>query len=202
MTGTTSAAGAERSVLQEALQDARDSVLRAVGGVGEYDLRRPMTPTGTNLLGIVKHLASVQYGYLGDVFGSPSPERMAWIDDGSVWEGADMWATPDESSDYIIGLYRRSSEHGDRTIAEHDLGDIGIVSWWHEGAQQLTLRGAIVRMISETAQHAGHADITRELIDGFAGDDHDSIGDDAHWQRYVARISDAAATFQDDRRAP
>ena len=63
-----------------------------------------MTPTGTNLLGLVKHLAGLEYGYLGESFGHPAPETMAWIEDGSIWQGADMWATPDESSEYITGL--------------------------------------------------------------------------------------------------
>lgn len=185
----------EKSVLHKALQDARDHVLRTVVGLNEYDLRRPMTPTGTNLLGLLKHLASVQYGYLGDVFGNPSPERIPSLEGGAASEGADMWATPDESCDFIIDFYRRSCEHGDRTIAEHDLDDVGIVSWWGEGKQELSLRGAIVRMISETAHHAGHADIVRELIDGSTVDR--SPGDDAFWQGFVGRIADAAATFED-----
>ena len=76
-------------------------------GLSEYDMRRPMTPTGTNLLGLVKHLADIEYGYLGESFGRPAPETLSWVADGSVWDGADMWPAADESSEYIIGLYRR-----------------------------------------------------------------------------------------------
>ena len=56
-----------------------------------------MTPTGTNLLGLVKHLAGLEYGYRGEPFGHPAPETVSWIEDGSIWQGADMWAKPDES---------------------------------------------------------------------------------------------------------
>ena len=55
--------------------------------LGEYDRRRPLTPTGTNLLGLVKHVASVEAGYLGDVFGRPSPESLPWFDDGAEPSG-------------------------------------------------------------------------------------------------------------------
>jgi hypothetical protein len=187
----------EKALLQESLRQHRDDLLWKLDGLSEFDLRRPMTPTGTNLLGLVKHLAGIEYGYLGGVFGRPAPERLAWMDDGSVWEGADMWANPDESSDYIIGLYRRACAHGDRTIAELDLDVIGTVSWWKEGKREATLRRLIIRMIGETARHAGHADIVRELIDGSAGQSRDNtnLPDDQSQQEFVARIEAAAAAF-------
>jgi hypothetical protein len=101
--------------LHRKLQAGRAGLLSKLEGLSEYDLRRPMTPTGTNLLGIIKHLAGVEYEYLGASFKRPSPETMSWIEDGSLWEGADMWATPDESSEYLIGLYKslcaRRSDH-------------------------------------------------------------------------------------------
>ncbi|WP_233493646.1 mycothiol transferase [Desertihabitans brevis] len=56
----------------------------------DFDLRQPLTPTGTNLLGLVKHLVGLEYGYLGFCFGRPG-ERLSWVEDGSVAEGADMW---------------------------------------------------------------------------------------------------------------
>ena len=65
-----------------------------------------MTPTGTNLLGLVKHVASVEAGYLGDVFGRPFPEPLPWFDEDAE-PNADMWATADESRDDIVGLYHR-----------------------------------------------------------------------------------------------
>ena len=55
--------------LHRYLQIGREALVWKLDGLSEYDIRRPMTPTGTNLLGIVKHVASVEAGYLGDVCG-------------------------------------------------------------------------------------------------------------------------------------
>ena len=74
------------------LDQSRAVMLAKLEGLSEYDARRPITPTGTNLMGLVKHLASMEYGYLGDCFGRPAPEPLPWVEDGSVWDGADMWA--------------------------------------------------------------------------------------------------------------
>lgn len=177
------------------LQQGRDGLVSKLDGLGEYDLRRPLTPTGTNLLGLVKHLATMEYGYLGTCFGRPPPETLAWEEDGSIWEGADMWATPDESSEYIVGLYRRANAHGDRTIAELDLDAPGRVPHWPAERADSTLGVLLIRMVAETAQHAGHADIVRELIDGRAGADHDDFGGDETWRAYLARIQEAADVF-------
>jgi len=188
--------------LHRKLHLSRAAVLSKLDGLSEYDLRRPMTPTGTNLLGLVKHLASMEYGYLGDSFDRPTPETLPWVEDGSIWDGADMWATPDESSAYVIGLYRRACAHGDRTIDELDLDAPGAVAHWPAEGRATTLGVIVIRMLAETAQHAGHADIVRELIDGRAGADRDEFGGDAEWIRYVERIRDAADHFKPDRADP
>ncbi len=181
--------------LHRKLQAGRAGILSKLADLSEYDLRRPMTPTGSNLLGIIKHLAGVEYEYLGESFKRPAPETMSWIEDDSIWQSADMWATPDESSEYLIGLYKRACAHGDRTIASLDLKAPGWVAHWAEGKRDTTLGVLLIRMVSETAQHAGHADVMRELIDGRAGPDHDAVGDEAWWREYVAGIQAAADSF-------
>lgn len=110
-----------KEILWSALRGSREAFLWKLEGLGEYELRRPMTPTGTNLLGVMKHVAAEEYGYLGETFGRPAPEQLACFDDGTVWEGGDMWATPDESAAYIKGFYRRASAHADETIRTLDL---------------------------------------------------------------------------------
>ena len=180
--------------LHRQLQASRAVLLAKLDDLSEYDRRRPMTPTGTNLVGLVKHLAGLEYAYLGEPFGYPVPERMSWIEDGSIWHGADMWAKPDESSEYITGLYRRACAHTDGVVAALDLAAPGSVAHWPEDRRGTTLGVLLIRMVAETAQHAGHADIVRELIDGKGGPDQDAI-DEATWREYLAQVQAAADAF-------
>ena len=191
--GEGSAVSDLKEELHNKLQASRATLLSKLDNLSEYDRRRPMTPTGTNLLGLVKHLAGLEYGYLGESFGYP-PESMSWIEDGSIWQGADMWAKPDESSEYITGLYRRACAHADGVIAALDLDAPGSVAHWPEDRRDTTLGVLLIRMVAETAQHAGHADIIRELIDGKGGPDQDEF-DEPTWQEYIAQVKNAAATF-------
>lgn len=176
------------------LRASRATMLGKLDGLSEHDRRRPMTPSGTNLLGLVKHLAGLEYGYLGESFGRPAPEVLPWVADGSIWDGADMWATPEESSEYLTGLYRRACAHADATIAALGLDAPGSVPHWPEDRRDTTLGVLLIRMVDETAQHAGHADIVRELIDGAAGSDHDAY-DAAFWAGYLAKVQAAADAF-------
>ncbi len=180
--------------LHHKLRASRAALLSKLDGLSEYDLRRPMTPTGTNLLGLVKHLAGLEYGYLGESFGYPPPESLSWIEDGSIWQGADMWARPDESVEYITGLYRRACAHSDGVISALGLEAPGSVAHWPEDRRATTLGVLLIRMVAETAQHAGHADIIRELIDGKGGPDQDDV-DEAAWREYVAQVQAAANAF-------
>jgi Protein of unknown function (DUF664) len=184
-----------KEILHDKLRETRAALLSRLDGLGEYDLRRPLTPTGTNLLGLVKHLAGLEYLYLGESLGRPGPETLRWVEDGSIWDGADMWALPSESSADLIGLYHRACGHADQVIDELDLDAPARVEHWPEDRRGTTLGFLLVRMVAETAQHGGHADIARELIDGRGGSDHDML-DDRSWREYVARIAAAAETFR------
>ncbi len=180
--------------LHRKLQAGRATLVSKLEDLSEYDRRRPMTPTGTNLLGLVKHLAGLEYLYLGESLGHPAPETMSWIADGSIWQGADMWARPDESSDYITGLYGRACAHADGVIASLDLDAPATVPHWPSDRRDTTLGVLLIRMVAETAEHAGHADIVRELIDGKGGPDQKDI-DDETWRAYVAQVQAAASAF-------
>lgn len=185
----------EKETLKRYLQLAREALLWKLEGLSERDVRWPMTSTGTNLLGIVKHVASVEIGYLGDVFGRPSGEPLPWFADDAP-DNADMWATAEESRAYIIALYHRSWKHTDQTIDELPLDALGSVPWWPPDAREVTLHRILVHMINETARHAGHADIVRELIDGKAGLRADNSNlpehDTTWWADYVATVKQAA----------
>ena len=181
--------------LQRYLQIARDAVLWKLDGLSEYDIRRPMVPTGTNLLGLVKHLASVELGYFGDTFGRPSGEPLPWFEEDAE-PNADMWATPEESRQQIVDLYHRTWAHSDATIDALALDTTGRVPWWPDDRSEVTLHRVLIHMIAETNRHAGHADLVRELIDGAAGlsESNDNLpGDDpAWWATYRARLEQAA----------
>src|SRR3954470_6495584 len=111
------------------LQRERESLLGKLDGLSDYDVRRPMTPTGTNLLGLLKHLAFVQLGYFGEVFGRPSERAEPWDE---ADPNADMWATAEESRQDIIELYEFSGRHADATIEALPLDAVGEVPWWPE----------------------------------------------------------------------
>lgn len=181
--------------LRHYLQAARDALLWKLDGLSEYDVRRPLVPTGTNLLGLVKHVASVEVGYLGATFGRPFDEPLPWYEDGAE-PNADMWVTPDESRDDIVGLYHRAWAHSDATIDALPLDAVGQVPHWPPHRRELTLHRAVVHLIAETHRHAGHADIVRELIDGSVGwrRDLDNMapGDRAWWAGYRERLEQAA----------
>ncbi|WP_405070165.1 DinB family protein [Kribbella sp. NBC_01510] len=185
-----------KAELLRVLQGGRAQMLTKLDGLSEYGRRRPSTPTGTNLLGLVKHLAGLEYGYLGQSFGRPPRERPSWFRDDPYAE-IDMWATPDESSDYITGVYRQVGAHSDRTVTELDLDSPGRVEHWADGHRETTLGVLLIRMVAETAQHAGHADIIREQIDGRLGDDEATVGADAvFWRHRRNRVQEAADHYR------
>jgi uncharacterized damage-inducible protein DinB len=184
-----------KTMLQRYLQRGRDALLWKLEGLSEYDVRRPMTQTGTNLLGLVKHVASVEAGYLGDTFGRPFPEPLPWFEDDAE-PNADMWATADESPEEIVAFYRRVWLNSDATIEALELDAPGSVPWWGDRSA-VNLHQILIHMIAETNQHAGHADIVRELIDGAAGlrADNDNLPpgvDDDWWAQYRARLEEVA----------
>ena len=180
------------------LQTLRDAVLWKLDGLSEYDARRPMTPTGTNILGLVKHLAFVEAGYFGDTFGRPFPEPTYPDDTEGMDHNLDMWATADESREDIVGLYQRVWAHAAETFAAGDEATPGRVPWWPEERAQVTLHQILVHLCVETARHAGQIDILRELIDRQAGmrAEATNLPEDGYdWETYVARVEAAAQKF-------
>ncbi|MGW6507214.1 DinB family protein [Streptomyces niveus] len=152
--------GSEKDSLYVALDRHRDVVLWKLDGLGDEALRRPATPSGTNLLGLVKHLATVEYGWFCTPFGRES--EPFWFDT----ETEDMTVGPDESTADILAFYARARVAADRAIHETDLDETG-TAW---DGRVVSMRWVLIHMIEETARHAGHVDIVRELIDGATGD--------------------------------
>ncbi len=184
--------GSMKPDLMRYLQQGRDVLLWKLDGLGEYDIRRPMVPTGTNLLGLVKHLATGEAAYLGLVFGRPFPEQILWERDFGPNE--DMYATAEESREAVIDFYKRTWAHADATVDELDLDAVGEVPWWPEDRRHPTLHRVLVHVIAETDRHAGHADILRELIDGQVGfrPEVENMDDRADWKEQWAMLEEIA----------
>ena len=151
-----------KSNLHGYLRDARETLVWKLDGLGEYDLRRPMTPTGTNLLGLIKHMCATSARCSREP-GAPSlPWRSAGIE-----PNADFWATADKTRHNIVAICRQAWAFADATISDLSLDAVGHVPWWSDSA--VTLHHILVHVTADTQRHAGHADIVRELIDGSAG---------------------------------
>ena len=183
-----------KSSLHSSLRSARKAMLSKLEGLSEYDIRRPLTPTGTNLLGLIKHLSVIEAQYFGATFGRPFPEQAGWRYEDA--EGnATMWATEDKSRAEIADCYRRACAHADATIDALALDAPGRVSWW-TSIPGVVLFNILVHVLAETNRHAGHADILREQLDGAAAiavDNPNLPGHDrAWWEDYRARVERAA----------
>jgi hypothetical protein len=185
-----------KTILQRYLQSARDAVLWKLDGLTPYDVRRPLVPTGTNLLGLVKHLAGIEFGYFGEVFARPVADPPDWLDATDDVPNIDLFATAEESVASIVALYRRAWAHADATIAALDLDATGAVPWWHPDRREVSLQQILVHVIAETHRHAGHADLVRELIDGGVGlrADNSNLpdGDAEWWLDYRQRLEQLA----------
>jgi hypothetical protein len=158
-------------------------------GLAEYDVRRPLTSTGTNLLGLIKHLTITEAWYFGEVFERPFSERLPYAD-----RGADMWAIEDEARVEIVERYKRVWEHSDATIAALAIDAPGHVSWWPR--PDVKLFNILVHVLTETNRHAGHADILREQLDGAVGTHAESTAlhgrDATFWENHRAKVERAA----------
>jgi uncharacterized damage-inducible protein DinB len=154
--------GGEKESLHVSLDRHRDVVLWKLEGLDDEQLRRPMTPSGTNLLGLVKHLGAVEYGWFCETFGretGPLP-----FDENDP--DADLRVEPNETTEEIVAFYGRARAAADRVIGELEVDDLG-TAWFSD---PVSMRWVLIHMIEETARHAGHMDILRELIDGATGD--------------------------------
>jgi hypothetical protein len=186
-------AEAAKEYIHTKLKSVREVLVWKLDGLSEYDARRPMTATGTNLLGLVKHAATWEARYFGEVFGRPFPEDLPrWQDS----DGSDLWVTEHETRAQIIDFYHRAAAHSDATISELPANASGRVPWWpHPEVELFTI---MVHLLNDTTRHAGHADILREQIDGRTGfaaqyeEPIDTAARAALWEK-IERAAKAAA---------
>jgi uncharacterized damage-inducible protein DinB len=188
-----------KAALRHYLQSNRDALLWKLEGLGQRALRMPRTRTGTNLIGIVKHMANVEIGYFGDTFGRewPTPEERISDEDFEADPQADWYATESETCDGIIDMYRRVWTFADATIEKLPLDALGRVPWWTEDRNPVTLERIMVHVIVDLARHVGHADILREEIDGAVGlrAEFSNLPEQLDWPAYVAKLTILAERF-------
>ncbi|MDX8030429.1 DinB family protein [Lentzea sp. BCCO 10_0856] len=185
----------EKALLHRFLEAARSALLWKLDGLPEYDVRRPVTPTGTNLLRLVKHAAGVELNYFGRVFDRPFPDPPLWST-ADASPASDMYAELEESRASVVDFYARVREFADATIAALPVDAPGLVTWWSPGRREVTLRQVLVQVSIELHRHAGHADVVRELIDGAAGmqDGNSNMPavPEAWWAGHRARLEEIA----------
>ncbi|MGJ0184057.1 DinB family protein [Corynebacterium glyciniphilum] len=182
------------------LQASRDALLWKVEGVSEYDARRPLTATGTNLAGLVKHVAHTEIGYFGETLGREWPvagERIT-VEQADVDPHIDLYLAPDETVDDIIAFYRRVWEFSNETLSRRPVSDVGTVPHWPADRRRKSLGEIATHVIAETARHAGHADILREQLDGSIGlrKNNTNLPDEADWSVHAARLQEIAERFR------
>ena len=178
-----------KDYLHGQLRSTRQALVWKLDGLSEYDVRRPLTATGTNLLGLVKHLATLEAWYFGEVLGRPFPEPLGRWQDA---DGSDLWVTTDETREQIIAFYHGAWAHADATIKELPIDAPGHVPWWSR--PDVKLFTVMVHVLQETTRHAGHADILREQLDGRTGmrAEYEEQIDTAAREAYRAKIERAA----------
>jgi uncharacterized damage-inducible protein DinB len=181
------------------LDGLNQAVVHKLDGLSEYDLRRPMTPTSTNLLGVVLHLTTLQAEYFGTTFGRPFPREgeLYFLDDDDADPQDDLWVRPQSTSAWVVEMYRASWEHATETFAPLDLDSRGQIPT--RPYAEVTLGEMLAHMVDETARHAGHLDIVRELIDGAVGryDGDGNIIDGYDWAAYRERVEAGAREAQE-----
>lgn len=191
--------GDPKTALHHYLQESRDALVWKLDGLSERDVRWPRTPTGNNLLGVIKHCLNVEAGYFGPTFGREFPARQELVSMETFDHDpqADWYAREDETRDGLIDLYRRVWAFADETIRELPLEAAGRVPWWPPERQQVTLHRVIIHVMYDLARHAGHADIMREEHDSSIGR-HPGIAnlpDQYDWAAYVAKLTSLADRF-------
>jgi len=133
----------------------RHGVTGKLDGLTEDQARLALVPSGTSLLGLVKHLTEVEVYWI--------QRRFAGLDVALVDDGFSL--TPDDTIASVRRAYVGAAERTDDIVTTAGDPERPLARSTHG----LTLRWALAHVTEETARHAGHADILRELIDGTTG---------------------------------
>jgi uncharacterized damage-inducible protein DinB len=158
---TVSDSANERAELEEFLDFFRGVTERKLDGLTRAQATQVVMPSGTTMLGIVKHLAWAEWRWFCYFLLGEEGEGME-IADSFVLDPAD-------TTDSVLQEYRAACETSRVNAAATPSLDT-LATTEHRVHGRVTLRWILVHMIEETARHAGHLDILRELTDGRVGD--------------------------------
>src|SRR4051794_22013696 len=180
----------DKALLHAHLRSVRDALIRKLEGLDDADRRRSMTPTGRNLVGLVKHMTWIEGWYLCEFFGRERPRLdWEWEVDAAWGHHSHMYAKPEETTEGVIADYRATTAAADRSIEELELDAVGE----HWSGEAVSLRSMLLAVLVDTTRHVGHSDIMREMIDGSTGDRHTPSGfygtaDEDYRSAYLARV--------------
>lgn len=151
----------ERETLLSFLDFYRSVMIRKVEGLDHDGLRMSPVGTGTCLGGLMKHLTDVERSWFQQRWAGQPIEANGSEDDPE----AEFRVQETDTAESLIEDYRRECGISRQIVADSSLDDTVVVR-----RGEMSLRWLIVHMIEETARHAGHADLIREMIDGSVGD--------------------------------
>lgn len=153
--------GPEKEMLEAFLDYHRDTLLMKCKGLSDEELRRPMVVSGTNLLGLIKHLGYVERWWFQEVFAAQDPEFPSSDED----PDAEFRIEESDSTESIIDFYRGECAKSRVIVSGAMPEDIA-----KHSKSERSLRWILIHMIEETSRHNGHVDILREMIDGQTGE--------------------------------
>ena len=154
--------GGEKESLSAAIHRHREAIDWKLAGLADDDLRASRLPSGMSPIGLVKHIAAVEYGWFCATFGRDHEPLPFDLDD----QDADFRVGPDEPVADVLAFWDRARTAADDAVAAVDLDETG-TAWFGE---EVSMRWVMIHMLEELARHAGHMDVMRELVDGRTGD--------------------------------
>jgi hypothetical protein len=165
----TSGRAAERAALLGYLAAQRSAVLAVVDGLDEVSLRRSVVPSGWTCLGLLEHLGHAERFWAEAVLAD-SVSALPWTDEPEgEWDLGDALVSDHSTAD-VIAFYRDQCARTDAIVARFGLGDRPPgVHRRDLPASVGDVRDVVLHLLEETARHAGHLDIARELLDGRTG---------------------------------
>ena len=158
----------EQTDLLETLDTHRDFLRFTVKGLTDEQARRCTTASALSLGGLIKHVASTEAGWADFIVRGAEAVAMDMSEEAFAARANEFQMLPDETLDGLLAEYTAVAQRTNDLVAATDLNashPLPEAPWFEPGARW-SARRAVLHIIAETSQHAGHADIVRESLDG------------------------------------